>query len=158
MRAVWWLPLILCGCSLLPSGPDLQRAAGYKFQPQPQWTATEKGESDRAYRLPSGNIFSLTSSCNRHADAPLDVLTRHLLMGERNVDYLQQKKVTVDGTEALFSHIKSRFEKEPFYLMVVVLSKDSCIFDFTLLSPKTIPAKDETQFWAAINSFSYGKK
>lgn len=147
----------LSGCSLFSSGPDLQHAAGYQFQPLPQWKSASRGDSDRAYRLPSNNVFTVTSSCNRHADAPLEVLTRHLLIGTRNVQYLQQKKVVVDGGEALFSEVKSDLADEPFHLMIVVLSKNSCIFDFTLVSPQPISPKDEEQFWSAIKSFKYGK-
>src|SRR5437763_533123 len=72
---------LFAGCALVGGGTDLERASGYSVSPPDPWKNRSRGDSDRAYLLPSGNIVTLVSSCNRNPDAPLDVLTRHLLMG-----------------------------------------------------------------------------
>jgi hypothetical protein len=149
--------LAFSSCALFPTGPEIVHANRYHFQPQTHWTAISKGDSDSAYRTKDGSVFSLTSSCNGHPDAPLEVLTRHLLIGSRKVHYVEQRRLKLDGADALFSNVENSYQDEPFHLLIVVTAKNDCIFDFTMLNPKSISSQDENEFWAAIRTFSYGK-
>jgi hypothetical protein len=147
----------LGSCALVGGPADLERASGYTYAAPGGWDRRGRGESDRAFALPSGNVVSLVSSCNRNPDAPLDVLTRHLLIGTRQVKILSRAKTKFGENEGLHSKIVATLEGKPFHLELFVLAKDKCVFDFSLISPKEIPASDSKAFETFIASFHYGK-
>jgi len=153
------LCLLLSGCALFGGGGgNLPKAKGYRVQSPARWQEMEKADSDYAYRLPSGNLATLNSSCTRNSQAPLEVLTKHLLFGARNVEYLEREKVDVRGDQGLLSRVSATIEGVPFQLLVFVLPKNGCIFDFSLVSPREIATGDRQEFLAFVKSFQYGSK
>lgn len=159
--ALWGAPwgfVVATGCALFGSGPDLQRAKGYSVKAPSSWENVEKAESDRAFRLPSGGLATVTSSCNRNSDAPLETLTKHLMLGARHVNILEQKRENVDGVAGLKTKVKATFEGKPINLVLFVLAKEDCIFDFSMMSPKEITSGDDSDFMKLVQSFNYGKR
>ncbi len=151
--------LLLVGvgaCALVGGGAELERASGYTYTAPTGWTSGGRGESDRAFRLPSGTAVTVVSSCNRSPDAPLDVLTRHLLMGTRDVTVQSRSKAKFGQNEGLYSKVIAKLEGQPFHLELFVLAKQKCVFDFSLISPKEISAADSKAFGLFIESFQYG--
>lgn len=149
--------LAVSACALIGGGADLERASGYSVTAPDTWSRRGRAESDRAYQLPSGNIATLISSCNRNPGAPLDILTRHLLMGTRDVSVKTREKKTLGPNEGLYSKVQTHLEGKTFHLEIFVLAKDKCIFDFTLVSPKEISGSESQEFQEYISSFRYGK-
>ena len=132
-------------------------SSAYSVLAPPTWKAIDKHESDKAYRLGSGNVVTVTSSCKSSSDAPLDVLTRQLLIGGRNIEWVEKRNITVDGSNGLFSRLRASFDNVRAYLIVFVLPKDGCVFDFSLVSNKLIPDADIDDFLVFVKSFKYGK-
>ncbi len=151
------LGLLCASCSIVGGAPDLERASGYQVEPPAAWSRKGKGESDRAYRLPSGNVVTLVSSCRRNPDAPLDVLTRHLLMGTRGSIVKKREKVTYGGNEGLHSIVVTKLDGKTFHLELFVLTKNECVFDFSMVSPNEISEADSKAFQQFVASFQYGK-
>lgn len=145
------------GCALVGGEIKLERASDYKVTAPANWKRASSGESDSAYTLPSGNVATLVSSCNRDQSASLDVLTRHLLIGTRSVKVKEKKTSAFGPNEGMHSRVSAKLEKRPFELELFVLSKGGCVFDFSLVSPKTISAEDSEAFHQFIGSFQYGK-
>lgn len=138
-------------------GDTLSRARGYKVTPPVTWKAENKREADQAYVTPAGSVATLTSSCQRDSTAPLDALTRHLLMGARKAKFKSKETMTVDGVDGMLSTVTAKYDGVAFNMVLFVLPKDGCIFDFTLLNPKPIAASDVDAFKTFVNSFQYGK-
>lgn len=149
--------LIPTGCAIFGGESGIDRAGGYTVQAPAGWKSTDRAESDRAYRLPSGNVVTLTSSCHKNADAPLEVLSRHLLIGARNVEVVERRRIPVDGVEGLFSRVRATFDKARGYLVLFVVAKQDCVFDFSLVSNKIVPDKDIDDFLDFVRTFKYGK-
>lgn len=145
------------GCALIGGGTEIEHASGYSVTPPDGWSRQSRGDSDYAYRLPSGNVVTLVSSCNRNPDAPLDVLTRHLLMGTRDVAVKKREKMTLGSNEGLHSQVLAKLQGHPFHLEVFVLTKNRCVFDFALMSPEQITESDSAGFKEFVTSFKYGK-
>jgi len=145
------------GCSLFGGGGSgIRRAKWYTVNPPTEWQASDRYESDQAYKLPSGSVVTLTSSCDRRTDS-LELLTRHLLIGTRNVVMKKRETFKVSETEGMYSSVSATLEGVPINLELFVLPKDSCVFDFTLLSRETISDNELEQFLSFIKSFSHGK-
>jgi hypothetical protein len=151
------LALSLGACAIVGGGTDLEHASGYTVTSPTDWKSQGRGESDRAYKLPSGNVVSLVSSCNRSPDAPLDILTRHLLMGTRDVTTASREKKKFGANEGLYSQVVARLQGKLFHLDLFVLAKQKCVFDFSLISPAVIAESDSAEFKKFIESFHYGK-
>lgn len=149
---------LVCSCSFLfPQEKETtKRAAGYKLQPPADWKSKANDETDYAYELPSGLLALVTSNCV-HGDAPTDVLTRHLLIGSRDVQILEQRKVQVDGVQSLFSKLKASLDGVAFNLEVFVVSKGGCVFDFSLLGRKAIQPKDSQSFARFVQTFHFDR-
>jgi len=136
---------------------SLRRADGYTAAAPTGWASYDRGESDRAFKLPTGSVVTVTSSCNRNADAPLETLTRHLLIGSRDVSIVERERISVAGTQGLLTKAKATLNKVPFNLNLFVLSKNDCVFDFTMVNKKPFTAEESAQFVSFIRSFHYGK-
>ncbi len=78
-------------------------------------------------------------------------------MGTRKQVYKKQEHLTINGAKALHSSLAAQLEGRTVHYEIVVLSKDKCIFDFTLVSRGEIPSADVSQFMGFVNSFKYGK-
>lgn len=150
--------VVFSNCGLLGGGgSELVRSDNYRVVPPSHWKAIDRHESDKAFRLPSNNVVTVTSSCNRATDVPLDVLTRHLLIGGRNIESVEKRNITVDGAEGLFSRVRANYDKVRAYLLLFVLPKEGCVYDFSLVSNKLIPDRDIDDFLVFVKSFHYGK-
>lgn len=148
----------LSGCALFGGGSEsFKRVKGYQVVPPNGWTSREtKNESDQAFKTQNGNIATVTSSCQRNAQAPLEVLTKHLLLGARNIRYAQRRKLVVDGAEGLYSSVQATLDGVPFNLLLFVLPTHSCVFDFSLVSPRSFFEADKQEFLTFVQSFIYG--
>ncbi len=145
----------ISSCALFGPGPEIVHAKGFESHAPASWKNIDPGESDSAYRLPSNDIATLTSSCHGHSDASLEILTRHLLFGSRNVKVSEQRRVSVNGVPALRSEVHETMEGKPFHLILVVLSKNGCVFDFSLVSNKAISSQEDQEFMKFAQSFSF---
>ena len=143
-------------CAVLGGGSDnLPKARGFRVLAPPGWREFDKGEGDRAYQLPSGSVATLNTSCKRTA-APLEVLTRQLLMGSRNVKILKRDNLRIDGADGLHSSLRVTEDGTPLRLEVLVLRKGNCTFDFTLMNAKEIGHGEIADFLTFARSLRYG--
>lgn len=83
----------------------------------------------------TGRALSVNSTCEGHGDPPLQVLTRHLLMGFTERQEVSQHLISLDGREALRSRHLAKLDGVPVQLELVVLKKDGCVFDFSYVAP-----------------------
>jgi len=102
----------------------------------PSWQLVRLAGNDVAYvSLDSPHSLAVNATCEDHDDPPLDVLTRHLLMGFTERATLEERRFSLDGREALRTHVAARLDGVPVELVLVVMKKDGCVYDFTYLSP-----------------------
>lgn len=100
------------------------------------WKPVRLSSNDLAWLLEdTRHALSVNSTCTGHGDAPLEVLTRHLLMGFTEREEVTREKVMVDEREALRSHYRARLDGVPVELLLLVLKKDNCVYDFNYVAP-----------------------
>ena len=150
--------VILAGCALFGGGPDdrvnsLKRSKDYTVKPPTNWSSIDRVDSDSAYRTSAGNIVTVTSSCDRDSKQPLELLTRHLLIGARKIQTISTEHITVSQADGLYSHVQAQLEGRPFELHLFVASLKGCIFDFSLVSPSTINSTETLEFKTFLRSF-----
>ncbi len=109
--------------------------------PGPDWTQMKV--SDRgtaAFERNADTIREVSGRCGSRHDIPLEVLRRHLLLGFRDVSFVEEQRRQLVGREALDSRILASLDGVPRQLRVVVLKKDGCVFDLLEISAPSAAA------------------
>lgn len=83
----------------------------------------------------SQHLIAVNATCEEYEDAPLKVLTQHLLMGFTERKVVNEELRTLQEREALYSRYLAKMDGVPRELMLVVLKKDGCVYDFIYISP-----------------------
>jgi hypothetical protein len=103
----------------------------------PSWRRIEVGGADLAFRDPSREGSALFDvGCGRHDDdAPLSVLTEHLIMGTTEREFDTQEVIPFDGREAMHSLLRAKLDGVPMRYDIYVLKKDGCVYDVVYVAP-----------------------
>jgi hypothetical protein len=68
-------------------------------------------------------------------DVPLEALTHHLFLHFTDRKLIQQERLELDGRAALRTDLSASLDGVPLHYRVVVMKKDTCVYDFMLMSP-----------------------
>src|SRR5262245_56345485 len=100
------------------------------------WRLKSFKNNDIAYvSEDAAHIISVNATCEGYEDASLEVLTRHLVIGFTERKLLHQELRMLDGREALASRYLLKMDGVPVELMLVVIKKDKCVYDFWYIAP-----------------------
>ncbi len=103
----------------------------------PNFNRVGLNDNDLAFvATDSPHSIALNSTCEGYGDASLQVLTQHLLMGFTDRQLVSHEVRQMDGRESLRSHYMAKLDGVPIELLLVVLKKNGCVYDFTYLSPR----------------------
>ena len=139
-----WGPLLvalLCACAhadALHDGVLEKDDTRIRLGPVPaEWRPLHVDGADVAYRDEARQGSALFDvRCNaRDDDAPLSVLTEHLIMGTTEREYDSQETIPFDGREALHTLMRAKLDGVPMQYDIYVMKKDGCVYDLTLVAP-----------------------
>lgn len=151
------LLLGLAGCAGgLANGLFQKPGVSYRVAtPDPKtWQPVAFSDNDLAWAARgSGHVLAMNAVCEGHGDAPLDVLTRHLLFGFSDRERLTAETEPLDGREALRSTWSARLDGVPVELELVVLKKNGCVHDFVYVSPVGRRGQNQAAFDALVQQF-----
>lgn len=82
-----------------------------------------------------GAVIQVNSSCDPSLDIPLSALTNHLMIGFTERDLVSQELVPLAGREALRTHVRAKLDGVPREMILVVLKKNECVYDFAAVTP-----------------------
>ncbi len=126
------------GTGALHQGVFRGDQTSYAVAPMPSdWRRVSvEGQNDLAWRNQAhAAVMHVDSSCDPGLDIPLKPLTNHLLFGFTEREVIDQQVVPMDDREALRTHLKARLDGVPRELVLQVLKKDGCVYDFALVAP-----------------------
>jgi hypothetical protein len=131
------LPLLGCTHRQYSQGVFAKDGVRYKVgELSRSWRALEVESNDLAYvSNDSPHSLAVNSTCTPTGDASLQVLTQHLLLGFTDRELVSEEPRMMDGRASLRSRYKAKLDGVPVEMMLVVLKKDGCVYDFTYLSP-----------------------
>jgi hypothetical protein len=131
------LPLLGCTNRQLSQGVFAKDGVRYRVgELSRSWRPLDVESNDVAYVAnDSPHSLAVNSTCTPTGDASLQVLTQHLLIGFTDREVVSEERQVMDGREALRSRYRARLDGVPVEMMLVVLKKDGCVYDFTYLSP-----------------------
>jgi len=145
-----------CSHGRLEQGLFTKSEISYRIGDVPKgWRLINFHENDIVYQAEdSPHLMAVNSTCRDYEDAPLPVLTRHLLMGFTERKLIEQETRSLDSREALFSHYEAKMDGVPIEFLLVVMKKNGCAFDFTYISPLGRFEEKRATFEALLNSFT----
>jgi hypothetical protein len=100
------------------------------------WDDVSVRQNDLAWHHEGhGAVVQVNATCDPGNDTPLSSLTQHLLIGFTDRELVSSDLIPLDGREALRSHVIARLDGVPRELLLYVLKKDDCTYDFALIAP-----------------------
>jgi hypothetical protein len=138
-----WLFVALTGMACATTG-TLENGVyegdqtSYRIGPVgPDWTrVTVEGQNDLAWHNGAkGALMHVDSDCDPALDIPLSALRNHLVIGFTNREVLDEQLVPMDGREALRTHLTAKLDGVPREILLQILKKDTCVYDFGLITP-----------------------
>jgi hypothetical protein len=84
-------------------------------------------------------VMHVDSSCDPALDIPLKALRGHLMIGFTEREVVEEVVVPMDGREALRTHLTAKLDGVPREILLQILKKDDCVYDFGLITPPGEP-------------------
>ena len=101
-----------------------------------------------------GAVIEANASCRDDADAaPLESLTRQLLIGYTDRTVVEQKTLPLAEREALRTRVDARLDGVPMSLELWVLKRNGCIFDLSYAAPPASFARGRDDFDHFVGGF-----
>jgi hypothetical protein len=163
-QAVFFVLVVLgAGCRGLLAGTTFSKdAVAYRVVTPNDgkgWRRVDFADNDLAWLAnESGHVVAINATCSDHEDPQLDVLTKHLVMGFTDREWLSQTPFTLDGRAALRSKVRARLDGVPMSLELVVMKKNGCVHDFEYISPVGHEAEHQAAFDALVNGFKQERR
>lgn len=114
----------------------------------PGWRRIEVEGADLAFRdkARNGSVLFDVRCGQRDDDAPLSVLTGHLIMGTTERQFDGEDTVPFDGREALHTLLRAKLDGVPMQYDLYVTKKDGCVYDFVYVAPPGHFAEGAAEF------------
>lgn len=104
-------------------------------------------------QLAAGITISVT--CDRERDIPLDILTRHLFFGFKDMHILQQETQTLNGAPTLKTVARARLDAHDVQVESYVVRHAGCVYDMVYFaSPQDYP-RGESAFERMVAGFRF---
>ncbi|MGB8330347.1 MAG: hypothetical protein WCE62_09480 [Polyangiales bacterium] len=110
----------------------------YRIGPvESDWTAvTVDRQNDLAWHnQKKAAVMHVDSDCGPALDIPLIALRTHLMIGFTERQVIEEEVVPMDGREALRTHFTAKLDGVPRDILLQILKKDGCVYDFGLVTP-----------------------
>ena len=132
---------------------------GYRVGlPGDEWGVVDASEADLELRHRTAPVAMLANAtCGDGVPAPpLDVLSRHLLMGFRSRAIVEWEDVAVDGRRAAHTVLDGRLAAGDALMRVetYVMKDERCVYDFVLVAPPDSFETWRTAFRELVESFA----
>ncbi|MEM7135557.1 MAG: hypothetical protein AAF500_03210 [Myxococcota bacterium] len=110
----------------------------YQVGPRgPGWTRLAvNDQNDLAFHNAAKEaVMHVDSRCDPSLDIPLTALRAHLMIGFTDRDVISEQTVPMDGREALRTHFTAKLDGVEREIVMQILKKDGCVYDFALITP-----------------------
>lgn len=133
------------------------RAPGLSYQiglPGDDWSSIDVSDNHVAWkhdREPS-SVIQVNGRCDEALDIPLIALRSHLIVGFTERNFLSENLIAIDGREALRTQVVAKLDGVGRHLDLVVLKKDGCIYDFSLITADELALGEATPSFETVLS------
>jgi hypothetical protein len=104
-------------------------------------------------QLAAGITISVT--CDWERDVPLDILTRHLFFGFKNMEVLHQEPQAINGVPALETVARARLDAREVQVHSYVARRDGCVYDMVYFASPQDYSRGEPSFTRMMAGFRF---
>jgi len=104
-------------------------------------------------QLAAGITISVT--CDREREVPLDILTRHLFFGFKNMEILHQEPQALNGVPALKTVARASLDGREVQVHSYVVRRDGCIYDMVYVASPQDYSRGEPSFARMMAGFRF---
>ncbi|HEX5098453.1 MAG TPA: hypothetical protein VFV94_03095 [Polyangiaceae bacterium] len=99
------------------------------------WRQVDVDDTLLAFRDDSAQgTIAVNGRCGLDGDdVPLEALTHHLFLHFTDRKLISQERIELDGRAALRTELTAALDGVPLRYRVVVMKKDTCVYDFMLM-------------------------
>ncbi len=131
------LGLTVSSCSFFSGAPDKgikSKTLKINFK-KDGWSSTKADLADYAFKHgPSKSFLLVNSLCQKYDRTSLEQLTDNLLAGLQDSDILEQHERRLFGRASLRTHAVGSLDGVQTAMLIEVVKRDRCIYDFVLIS------------------------
>lgn len=148
--------VILVSCSFSGKSNDIKSSVLKLNVNLKNWEILPPEASDYAFANPiSNSIITVNSLCGKYASTSLKHLTENLMGGINDIQTTNRQTLNFVAREALWSEMTGKTDGVPVYLVVQIVRKNDCIYDFILISSTDeIRKKDMIDFKQLLSTVS----
>jgi hypothetical protein len=100
-------------------------------------------------------LITVNGRCGKDGDdVPLVALTQHLFVYFTDRNVIEQRNVTLDGRDALRTELSAKLDGVARHLIVYVMKKNGCVYDFILIGAPDVNAASKAEFDNFVLGFS----
>ncbi|MGB0679860.1 MAG: hypothetical protein ACPGUV_09380 [Polyangiales bacterium] len=166
VHAAWAALLLSAGCGgsgVWRQGTYYGKHSDYRLgalNPDWQRVQVEPGNDLAWAHKSQPAVIQVNASCDPALDIPLRALTQHLSIGWTHRLVVQQEEHMLDARAALWTELRARIDGVERALLLVVLKKNGCVYDFALAAtPGPVFEARRSDFVAMVRGFhTRGKK
>lgn len=153
-----WSSATLLSCAGTSYRPGTYTLDGVRFvlgDLPPEWRKVY-GERGLTWRRQDSRSTTITVnvSCRRVGDAPLEVLTNHLLFGLTEREFESRQLVPLLGREAERAVVTAKLDGVPIKIATMVLKRNRCVYDaFYAAAPERFD-QHRAEFEAMLDGWS----
>jgi hypothetical protein len=103
--------------------------------------------------LAAGITISVT--CDRERQVPLDILARHLFFGFKDKEVLHQELRALNGVPALQTVARARLDTREVQVNSYVAQRDGCIYDMVYFASPQDYSRGEPSFERMVAGFRF---
>jgi hypothetical protein len=104
-------------------------------------------------QLAAGITISVT--CGQERDVSLNILTRHLFFGFKDMEVLQQESQAINGVPALETVARARLDAHEVQVHSYVVRRDGCVYDMVYFASPQDYARGEPSFARMMAGFRF---
>jgi len=99
------------------------------------WSEVQNEGSDLALlHKDTKSFFLFNSACRKYESSNLNTLTASIFTGINDLDYMEKNRTIYQDREAILASAKGTIDGVTRYFRVMTTQKNSCIYDFALIS------------------------
>jgi predicted Zn-dependent protease len=99
--------------------------------------------------------ITINVTCERERETPLNILTRHLFFGFRDMDVLLQERRTLNGVPALKTVARARLDTQDVQVNSYVIQHDGCVYDMVYFASPQDYSGGEATFEHLVAGFRF---
>lgn len=103
-------------------------------------------------------FIMVNSTCDDYKDAPLESLSNHLFFGIEKKKYIEQKRVLLDGRQAVYTVVEGLLDGARIRVAAYTMVKNYCTYDISYSAPLKVYDKGFKDFDAVMEHFKVLKR